>query len=105
LAEKEKKVKHFVVEVTYTEPFEKVLPTRDAHRQYLQSGYERGLLLCSGAQATHKGGLVIARAASLEELQGFFAKDPYYLNQLASYRFLEFEPAQYQDFMNEWLEK
>ncbi len=98
-------MKHFVVEVTYNVPFEQVLPTRAEHRAYLQTGYERGWLLISGAQASHTGGLVITRAPSLEELQAFFQNDPYRLKELASYRFIEFEPAQFQDFMKDWLGK
>ncbi len=96
-------MKHFIVEVTYKVPFEQVLPTRAEHRAYLQTGYARGWLLCSGAQASKKGGLVIARAPSLEELQVFFQDDPYRVKELASYRFIEFEPAQYQDVLKDWL--
>ncbi len=96
-------MRHFIVEVTYNVPFEQVLPTRTEHRTYLQTGYDRGWLLCSGAQASHKGGLVIARAPSLEELQAFFQKDPYRIKELASYRFIEFEPAQFQEILKGWI--
>jgi uncharacterized protein YciI len=96
-------MKHFLVEVTYTVPLEKVLETRVEHREYLQTGYQRKWLLLSGAQSSKKGGVVIARAPSLEELQAFFKEDPYWVKGLATFRFVEFEPAQSQGFLKEWL--
>jgi len=96
-------MKHFLVEVTYAAPMDQVLETRTEHREYLKTGYQRKWLLFSGAQSSKKGGVVIARAPSLEELQAFFKEDPYWVKGLATFRFLEFEPAQCQDFMKEWL--
>jgi len=96
-------MKHFLVEVTYAVPMDQVLENRDEHREYLKTGYQRKWLLMSGAQSSKKGGLVIARAPSLEELQAFFKEDPYWVKGIATYRFVEFEPAQYQDFIKEWL--
>jgi uncharacterized protein YciI len=96
-------MKHFLVEVTYAAPLEEILKTRSEHREYLKTGYQRKWLLISGAQTSQKGGVVIARAPSLEELQAFFKEDPYWVKGLATYRFLEFEPALYQDLLLEWL--
>lgn len=96
-------MKHFVVEVTYTLPMEQVLPARNEHRDYLKTGYKRGWLLLSGAQASKKGGMIIARAPSLDELQAFFREDPYQVKGLATYRFIEFEPAQFQEYLKDWI--
>jgi uncharacterized protein YciI len=96
-------MKHFLVEVTYSAPIEQVLKMRNDHREYLKTGYQRKWLLVSGTQSSKKGGVVIARAPSLDELQAFFKEDPYQANGLAEYRFVEFEPAQYQEFLQEWL--
>jgi len=96
-------MKHFLVEVTYAVPMDRILESRTEHREYLKTGYQRKWLLFSGAQSCKKGGVVIARAPSLEELQAFFKEDPYWVKGLATYRFLEFEPAMSQDFMKEWL--
>jgi uncharacterized protein YciI len=95
-------MKHFIVEVTYLQPLEQVLPVRAEHRAFLQIGYDKGWLLCSGAQSPVVGGMVVARAPSLEDLQAFFAQDPYKLKGLASYRFVEFTPAGMQSFMADW---
>jgi uncharacterized protein YciI len=52
-------MKHFLVEVTYTVPLEKVLETRVEHREYLQTGYQRKWLLLSGAQSSDCSGSFI----------------------------------------------
>jgi uncharacterized protein YciI len=96
-------MKHFLVEVTYSAPLEQVLKTRNEHREYLKTGYKRKWLLLSGAQSSKTGGVVIARAPSLEDLEAFFKEDPYWVKGLATFRFVEFELAMFQDFLQEWL--
>lgn len=96
-------MKHFVVEITFSVPFEKVEPVVPAHREFLQGGYDAGLLLMSGPQNPRVGGIVVARAESLEAIQALFAKDPYQLNGVATYRFVEFNPVKRQAFLESWV--
>lgn len=95
-------MKHFIVEITYLVPVEALAEILPLHRAYLNTGYERGLLLCSGPQAPRIGGMVVARADSLEKLQAFFRDDPYQQNKLAEYRYVEFEPVLHQAFLADW---
>lgn len=94
---------HFVVEITYSVPFEQLSATVPAHRAFLQTGYDRGWLLCSGPLPSRTGGIVVARAPSLEELEAFFTDDPYQRQNLATYRFIAFEPVKFQPFLAEWV--
>lgn len=96
-------MKHFIVEVTYTKPFEQVEPTLAEHRSFLQIGYDKGWLLCSGPQSPRIGGMIVARAPSQEELQQYFAEDPYQKKGLAVYRFIEFEPVKHQPLLADWV--
>lgn len=96
-------MKYFIVEITYLQPIEVISQTTPEHRVFLQGGYERGWLLASGPQVPKVGGVIIARAPSLEALKEFFAGDPYQVKGLGSYRFIEFEPVKRQPFMEEWL--
>ncbi len=96
-------MKYFIVEITYTVPFEELTGTVPEHRNFLQTGYDKGWLLCSGPQAPKVGGMVVAKAPSLEEVQQFFSNDPYQKKGLAKYRFCEFEPVKYQPFLKEWI--
>ena len=97
-------MKHFFVEITYTFPFELVAPFLQEHRAFLQTGYDRGMLLLSGPMNPRTGGVVIARAAAIEEVQSFFAQDPYRLRGVAEHRIVEFEPVKRQPFLDGWVE-
>lgn len=96
-------MKHFIVEITYLVPVEQLETIVPVHRAYLQTGYDAGKLLCSGPQNPRIGGIVVARAESLEDIQQFFAGDPYQKNGLATYRFIEFTPVKFQPFFESWL--
>lgn len=96
-------MKHFLIEITYTASPEKIADILPAHRQFLQSGYEQGLLLMSGPMLPKTGGVVIARAQTLDDIQTFFKYDPYLANQAATYRFVEFDPVKRQTFLEDWV--
>ncbi len=93
---------HFLIEITYTKPYDQVAPSLTEHRAFLQTGYEKGWLLLSGPQVPKTGGVIIARAPSLEALQNFFRADPYMVRGLGVYRFVEFEPVKRQPFLEDW---
>ena len=96
-------MKHYVVEITYTAPLKRIEEIMPQHRAFLQTGYDCGWLLMSGPQNPRTGGIVVARAPSLEEIQSFFGLDPYQLNQVATYRFAEFSPVKRQPSMESWI--
>ena len=45
-------MKHFIIEIRYLLPVEQMTEIVAEHRQFLQGGYERGMLLCSGPTRT-----------------------------------------------------
>jgi uncharacterized protein YciI len=95
-------MRHFIIEISYTAPLAAIDAAVTAHRQFLQRGYDDGLLLMSGPKTPRVGGIVIARAESVERLESFFADDPYRSQGLAQYRFVEFTPVKYRDLLDEW---
>jgi uncharacterized protein YciI len=96
-------MKHFLIEITYTAGPERIAEIRGEHRAYVQTGYDRGLLLYSGPQVPPLGGIVLGRAKSLEEIQTFFDGDPYHIKGVATHRFVEFNPVLNQSFMEPWI--
>jgi uncharacterized protein YciI len=96
-------MKHFLIKITYLVPFEQMSEIVPEHRAFLQDGYERSWLLMSGPMSPKTGGIVIARAPSSEEIQAFFANDPYLLKGVASHRIVEFEPVKRQAFIEAWV--
>jgi len=95
-------VKHFIVELTYCVPFEQLSALVPEHRTFLQAGYERGWLLMSGPQVPKTGGIIVARAPGLEDLQAYFCGDPFARHGVAVYRYVEFEPVRRQAGMEGW---
>jgi uncharacterized protein YciI len=96
-------MKHFLIEITFTAEPKQMAAVRPEHRAYVQTGFERGLLLFSGLQKPTTGGMVVARAKSRSEIERFFAFDPYRLKGIATYRFVEFSPVFYQRFLESWM--
>ena len=71
-------MKHFLLEGQHLVPFEQRAPELiAAHRQFLQQGYDDGRFLVSGPSIPPTGGILIARAESLDELNEFLAEEPY----------------------------
>jgi uncharacterized protein YciI len=95
--------RHFIILSSYSVPFEQLGDNIADHRAFLQNGYDRGFLLCSGPQNPKTGGAIIARAASMEEIKEFMAGDPYQKRGLAKYQFIEFEPVKSLSFMADWI--
>lgn len=96
-------MKHFVIEVTYLAPIEKIDAALADHRAFLQKGYDAGLLLASGPQEPRTGGLIIARAESKAKLEAFFKDDPYMTLGLATQRYVEFSPVKRQALLDGWV--
>jgi len=96
-------MKHFVVDIHYLVPVEQLADILPAHRAFLQTGYDKGILLLSGPKEPRTGGLAIARSESLEALQIFFSNDPYHLENVATHSFTEFNPVLRQAWLEDWV--
>ena len=97
-------MRYAVVEIIYKAPNVKIEELTPIHREFLQTGYKAGKLLVSGPKVPRTGGIVIAKANSMEELAEFFKNDPYALNDAADYSFIEFNPKSHQEILKDWLE-
>jgi uncharacterized protein YciI len=100
-------MKYFFLEGEHLVPFEQRDPAMVArHRAFLQEGYDRGRFLLSGPQIPPTGGVLVARAESLEELNSFLAEEPFVKAKLMRFsRIIEFTPVQHQPFLAEWFGK
>lgn len=96
-------MKHFIVIITYTASLDKIDEILPKHREFLQKGYNKGMLLFSGPRNPRVGGIAAAKAESIEEIENFFNSDPYKLYKAAEYEFIEFDPVKHQDFLKDWI--
>lgn len=83
----------FLVLLTYTQPLDKVDALVPEHRAFLERHYAAGTFLLSGRKEPRDGGVILARAASLQQLQSIVAEDPFHVHGVASYQLLEFTPT------------
>ena len=96
-------MKHFIINITYKAPLTKIDELLAEHRKFLQDGYDKGMLLFSGPRNPRTGGVIAARADSLEYIKSFFDNDPYKINNAADYEFIEFDPVKRQPFLEDWI--
>ena len=83
----------FVVLLTYTQPLAAVDALIPAHREFLQRMYEAGVFLLSGRKEPRDGGVILATAASTQDLESVLAQDPFHVHGVASYQVIEFLPS------------
>jgi uncharacterized protein YciI len=100
-------MKHFLLEGQHLVPFEQRSPELIAeHRRFLQRGYDKGRFLLSGPFVPPNGGILVARAESIDELQEFLADEPFCKAKVMRFsRITEFDPVQHQPILKAWFER
>jgi uncharacterized protein YciI len=100
-------MKFFFLEGQHLVPFELRDPNLiAAHRQFLQHGYDKGQFLLSGPSVPPNGGVLVARAESLEQLNEILADEPFCKAGLMRFsKIIEFNPVQHQPFLSDWFGK
>ncbi len=83
----------FVVDLHYIVGFEEIEPELDAHVEFLEQNYASGCFIASGPKVPRTGGVIIATAKDLAELERILAADPFHTKKLAQYSITEFRPS------------
>jgi len=75
--------------------------TLPLHVEYLKKQYEKDNFIASGRKIPRTGGIIFSKLKSLEKLQEVLNKDPFKINNLATYEIQEFLPSMTSDeFIN-----
>jgi uncharacterized protein YciI len=100
-------MKYFLLEGQNIVPFDQRAPELiAAHRQFLQKGYDQGRFLLSGPYIPPTGGVLVARAESLDELNEFLADEPFCKAKVMRFsKITEFDAVQHQAVLKEWFGK
>lgn len=85
-----------IVELTYKKPLSEVNKYLDQHRSFLQIHYDQGLLVASGPKDPRDGGIIIANTTE-KTMNELIKDDPFYINGIADYKIIKFEPVKYSD--------
>lgn len=67
----------FVIDISYTAPFDKVQQVMAPHMDFVRECYAAGSFLMSGPKEPRSGGIVIAQAPSLPLIEALVARDPF----------------------------
>lgn len=95
----------FIIQLTYLTPLNEVDKYMQAHREFLDYYYKQGLLIASGPMKPRTGGIIIAATNDKVQLESIFKQDPYYLAEIAEYKFIEFTPLMHRDEIKELIQK
>lgn len=94
----------FIVVITYTRPIEEIEAKTEEHRAWLDQHVKSGLLIATGPMVPRTGGILLARGGGTKEaLERLLKDDPFQLNDLATYKVVEFKPGKYHPAMAEFL--
>jgi uncharacterized protein YciI len=85
----------FIVKLTYKKSLDVVDKHLIAHRSFLDSCYEKNALIVSGPLIPRTGGILISQIPNREELMRLIHSDPFYIEGIAEYEILEFDPVKY----------
>lgn len=83
----------FIISLHYIRPIADIETHLDAHRHFLDEGYQQGIFLLSGRKEPRDGGIIIAQADNRAEIEKWIQKDPFYKHQVAEYQVTEFIPS------------
>ena len=83
----------FVAISTYLKPLEEVSKLASAHADWITKHYAAGRILGSGRLVPPTGGVILARAESLETFHALLAEDPFVQQGVSKYEVFEFTPG------------
>lgn len=83
----------FIVSITYISEMSQIDKYLEAHIEYLDRNYERGVFIASGRKVPRSGGIILAKARNRSELEEILNNDPFKIHNLADYELTEFVPT------------
>src|ERR1700677_3200663 len=83
----------FVQKLTYLRPLEEVYRLLDGDPGHPEGNYAAGRFIVSGRREPRTGGVILARAASIAEIEAVIAEDPFSREGVAEYEVIEFLPG------------
>lgn len=93
----------FIFNLTFLKRQEERAKYLSGHMAYLDSYYEKGNFICSGAKDPKTGGIIVCRCKNKEEAERISHDDPFCQQGIASYEIIEFVPSKAADDFNIFL--
>ena len=93
-----------IINLEYKKPLSEVNKYLEAHRIFLQKYYDKNIFIASGPKDPRTGGVILANI-NKEFIEEIINEDPFYQNQIADYKIIDFDPVKYSDEFKLVLEK
>ena len=85
----------FIVIVHYEKDLSIVDEYLQAHRDFLEQGFQKNYFLASGPQEPRTGGIILSQLKDKKILEDFLADDPFMQKGIAIYQIIAFTPVKY----------
>ena len=99
-------MKNFIAEPIFKDPIpvdnERLNEIIREHEDFLRVGIADGWILFCGPKVNIRGGFVILKAESLEEIEKHFLNDPLQKEGIVTFRFTEFKLFECQQILRNW---
>ncbi len=82
-------MKYYLINLHYIVPMAQVEEHTVAHRAYLRTQYDAGILLFSGPRVPRTGGVLFGRAENIGVIETMIAADPFKTTGTAEYEIVE----------------
>lgn len=83
----------FIINLTYIKPLSEVEKFLEEHIAFLDKYYAEGKFICSGRKNPRTGGIILSNAKDIDEMNQIVAEDSFYVNEIAKYEIIEFQPT------------
>jgi uncharacterized protein YciI len=85
----------FIIDIHYTVPLEEVDKHMEGHVAYLKKYMANNTFIITGKKEPRTGGILIANAASREEVEKIITEDTFYQKRVAEMTITEFTHARH----------
>jgi uncharacterized protein YciI len=85
----------FIIDLNYIVPLQELDAHMAAHVKYLKKYYKKNIFVASGRKVPRTGGIILAIANSVEDVEKIITEDPFHKHQLAEFTITHFLSSQY----------
>ena len=93
----------FIIDISYKVTLEEIDACMAEHVEFLDKYFASGNFLIAGRKQPRNGGIIVALASDSKEMEGIIKEDPFYINDLADIKIIEFSGGRKAERINELL--
>ncbi len=92
-----------IIDITYKVDIDKIEKHLQKHIEFLDKYYKKEIFIFSGRKKPRTGGIILAQKKDNIEIENIIKEDPFYKNDLATYKITEFTITKNIEFLNDIL--